>query len=522
MRYQVEWRRWGSSMRGLDRETVDLVVAARDGDRRAAEDLVARHLPLLYNIVGRALGDHADVDDVVQETVLRLFRDLPDLRSPASFRPWLVSIAMHQISERMRLWHQQRDRTGALSEAEELPDPSSDFADVTILQLNLSGQRRQVAEAGPWLDPDDRELLSLWWMEIAGEIERADIVAALGISAPHTRVRIQRMRQQLELSRYLVAALQAEPRCPGLDAVASGWDGRPSPRWRKRFARHLRECDVCAAVRPGFVPVERLLAGIALVPVPASLAASVTGGSLVTGAAAGSGAVLGAGTIGWFGQLAGMKIAAAVIAASTAAGGLYLAMPESKPPERIAAPPPPATEATTAPERTAAPERRPSPSAAAQPTARFSTATPAPSSTGPVALGAVVIRPAKDAGRSVAQRDGKVLLVPTGSVGAADTTFTLVPGLADATCYSLRFADGRYVRHSSFRLALYTDSDPLLKVDATFCLQPGAGGDGVRLQSFNYRDRYVRHRGDEIWLDPDEKDNPNFQAESSFLVTPRR
>jgi hypothetical protein len=94
-----------------------------------------------------------------------------------------------------------------------------------------------------------------------------------------------------------------------------------------------------------------------------------------------------------------------------------------------------------------------------------------------------------------------------------------VPGLADATCYSLRLADGRYIRHSSFRLVLATDTDPLFRVDATYCARPGAGG--VRLQSFNYRDRYVRHRGDDIWLDPGES-NANFLAESSFLVSPRR
>lgn len=510
-------------MRGLDRETVDLVLAARDGDRQAAEDLVARHLPLLYNIVGRALGGHADVDDVVQETVLRVFRDLPDLRSPASFRPWLVSIAMHQISERMRFWQQQRDRTGALSEAAEMPDPAADFAEVTILQLNLSGQRRQVAEAGQWLDPDDRELLSLWWMEIAGEIDRADIVTALQISAPHARVRIQRMRQQLELSRYLVAALQAEPRCPELDAVAGGWDGRPSPRWRKRFARHIRDCEVCAAVRPGFVPIERLLSGLALVPVPASLAASVAGGALIggtaTGAASGSGAALGAGAIGWLGQLAGAKVAAALVAGATAAGGLYLALPGPDSPSPIAAPPA-ATEVATTPARPAVPELRPAPSATAQPTARFSTPAPAPSGTGVLAPGPVLIRPASDPSRSVAQRDGKLLLAPAASVGVNDTTFTLVAGLADATCYSLRFADGRYVRHSSFRLVLGTDSDPLFRKDATFCARPGAAGDHTRLQSFNYRDRFVHHRGDEIWLDPDENTGA-FLADSTFVITRR-
>ena len=506
-----------------DRETVDLVLAARDGDPRAAEDLVAAHLPLLYNIVGRALGGHADVDDVVQETVLRLLRDLPNLRSPGSFRPWVVSIAMHQISERMRLWQQQRDRTGALSEAVELPDPAAEFTDLTILELNLSGQRRQVAQAGEWLDPDDRELLSLWWLEVAGELDRADIGAALRVSAPHARVRIQRMRRQLELSRHVVAALEAEPRCAELDSVAGGWDGRPSPRWRKRFARHLRGCDVCARLRPGFVPIERLLAGLSLVPVPASLAASVAGGTLAGGLAGGSGASVGAGVAGWIGQLAGAKVAAAVVTATTAAaaGGLYLTLPEADPRTQVAAPPPATAQATT-PTRPAAPAPRPTRSAAAQPTARYSTAAPpAPSSTGLLPLGPVEFRPVNGAGRSVVQRDGKLTLAPTGAAGVDDRTFTLVAGIVDATCYSLRFADGRHVRHSSFRLVLATDSDPLFRVDATFCARPAEDGEGIRLESFNYRGRFVRHRGDEIWLDPDE-DNGTFRTESTFLVEPRR
>ncbi|MEV4622238.1 sigma factor [Asanoa sp. NPDC049573] len=68
-----------------------LVVAARDGDPRAVDRLVAEYLPLVYNVVGRALDGHADVDDVVQETMLRCVTGLRGLRDPASFRAWLVA-----------------------------------------------------------------------------------------------------------------------------------------------------------------------------------------------------------------------------------------------------------------------------------------------------------------------------------------------------------------------------------------------------------------------------------------------
>ncbi|NEE18040.1 RNA polymerase, partial [Streptomyces sp. SID7499] len=55
-------------MNGVD--STALVIAARQGDRAAGERLAAQYLPLVYNVVGRALNGHPDVDDVVQETML--------------------------------------------------------------------------------------------------------------------------------------------------------------------------------------------------------------------------------------------------------------------------------------------------------------------------------------------------------------------------------------------------------------------------------------------------------------------
>jgi DNA-directed RNA polymerase specialized sigma24 family protein len=49
----------------------ETVLAAQRGDREALDSLVAAYLPLVYNVVGRAMNGHSDVDDVVQETMLR-------------------------------------------------------------------------------------------------------------------------------------------------------------------------------------------------------------------------------------------------------------------------------------------------------------------------------------------------------------------------------------------------------------------------------------------------------------------
>lgn len=248
-----------------------VIAAAQAGDGQARDQLVTASMPLVYNIVGRALHGHADVDDVAQETMLRALGSLGDLRDPGSFRSWLVAITMNQIRAHWRQ-DQAAPVAGGLDDAYDVPDPRADFVGLTIVRLGLSGQRREVAEATRWLDEGDRALLSLWWLEAAGELTRAEVAAAMELTPQHTAVRVQRMKSQLEASRVVVRALSSTPRCVLLDTVTEQWDGVPSALWRKRIARHARECTVCSSLSSGLVPADRLLVGLALVPLAAALA----------------------------------------------------------------------------------------------------------------------------------------------------------------------------------------------------------------------------------------------------------
>ncbi|WP_459181630.1 glycoside hydrolase family 43 protein [Streptomyces sp.] len=97
-------------------------------------------------------------------------------------------------------------------------------------------------------------------------------------------------------------------------------------------------------------------------------------------------------------------------------------------------------------------------------------------------------------------------------------TFTTVPGLADANCYSLRASDGRYLRHYSFRVRLdANDGTGVFAQDATFCARTGTASGSVRLESYNFPGRYIRHRAYELWVDPYE-DSDLFRADSSFTA----
>ncbi|MGW7508962.1 sigma-70 family RNA polymerase sigma factor [Streptomyces massasporeus] len=324
-----------------------VITAAQAGDRRALDELVEGWLPLVYNIVGRALNGHADVDDVVQETMLRAVGNLGSLRDPDSFRSWLVAIAMRQIRDRAR-----RRTPDRLEEA-----AASDFAELTVLRLQLEGQRREVAEAVRWLDDEDRHLLSLWWLEVAGELTRRELAAAVGITRQHAAVRVQRMKERLETSRGIVRALDGA--CPDLREVTGRWNGRPDSVWRKRLARHLRGCGYCGGTRESVVPAERLLVGIALVPLPVGFTLSLALGGKTAAAAT---------SAGWSAKLLGAltKPAVAMTAGATiVAGGAYVVtQPPDAPPPRPAVTP--TATAGSAPPRTSAP---PAPTPKSSPTA---------------------------------------------------------------------------------------------------------------------------------------------------------
>jgi len=273
---------------------VATVRAAQRGDQAALRDLLAETLPLVYNIVGFALRAHADVDDAVQETMVRAVRGLGDLRDPAAFRSWIVAVAIRQVHDHQHARRVVQDRTMPLDEAVTVADPSAEFADLTALRLDLTGQRREVAEAAGWLDAENRELLGLWWLSEHGRLDRAELAAAIGVPQNQAAVRIQRLKQQLSATRVVVRALRAPERCRGLLDLTSRWDGHRNALWRKRFVGHTRDCEICDARSHDLVPVEKLLAGLPMAAVPTALAAAVFREAMAVGVGSGAAGTSGA------------------------------------------------------------------------------------------------------------------------------------------------------------------------------------------------------------------------------------
>ena len=102
-----------------------LLERARHGDRDAFASIVNRYQDDLYTMALRLLANPADAADVVQETFLRAYVRLPELRG-ATVRAWLFRVAVncsHDVQRRT-----VRRPAEPLEDAEgniiDLPDPA--------------------------------------------------------------------------------------------------------------------------------------------------------------------------------------------------------------------------------------------------------------------------------------------------------------------------------------------------------------------------------------------------------------
>lgn len=262
----------------------ELVSAAARGDRAALERVAEACLPLVYTVVGRAAESDLDVDDIVQETMIRVTTQLADVRRPQRARAWVVSVALRQVAEARRAAGVRRVRTAGgggvtADELAVLAGPARiaepDFVNLWMLRDSVDLERRHVARAARWLDPGLRAVLAAWTLEVGGELTRGQVADSLGLSASHAAVRVRRMKKQLDCARRIERALAAQPHCVELAAVARDWDGVRVPLWRKRLDRHVRECEQCSATCRRLVPLDRLLAGLPLAIVPGMAAPRV-------------------------------------------------------------------------------------------------------------------------------------------------------------------------------------------------------------------------------------------------------
>lgn len=113
-----------------------LLERARTGDSEAREQLVRRYLPDVFRAAVRVLGDRDLAEDAAQDAFVNALNGLSRFRGEASFRTWLLRIAINAARSVGRRNGRRREVSLLLADNEpsSRPDPARHAVNVTEVE----------------------------------------------------------------------------------------------------------------------------------------------------------------------------------------------------------------------------------------------------------------------------------------------------------------------------------------------------------------------------------------------------
>jgi RNA polymerase sigma-70 factor (ECF subfamily) len=121
----------------MEENDLELVEQVCAGDTDAFRELVERHSRRLFKVAYRLTGSEANADDVVQETLLRAFRNIHRFDARSQVGTWLYRIAVNCSMDLMR---KESRRTARETSEEKVELASLETSDPRPDRLAESGE----------------------------------------------------------------------------------------------------------------------------------------------------------------------------------------------------------------------------------------------------------------------------------------------------------------------------------------------------------------------------------------------
>ncbi|MEM9172472.1 MAG: RNA polymerase sigma factor [Pseudomonadota bacterium] len=161
--------------------------AARQRKRRATAALCHQFAPPVYTLACRMLGDRTAAEDITQDTLERMLRDIGQFRGEASFATWVRSIAVSRCLMHQRAaWQQRRVEIDDLDQWQ--ASSSSDQAP-SLVGDALIGALEKLSDCAR----------SVVWLHDVEGYSHAEIAALSGRSVSFSKSCLSRARQALRV-----------------------------------------------------------------------------------------------------------------------------------------------------------------------------------------------------------------------------------------------------------------------------------------------------------------------------------
>jgi RNA polymerase sigma-70 factor (ECF subfamily) len=170
-----------------------------NGEKHLFHDLIRPCERSIYFLLLSLLKNEAEVEDVAQETAIKVFQNLHLFRGDAQFRTWVLSIARNEGLGRLRkLGNRREDSLDA-----ETDEQSGDYTPAILTSWReVPAEALERKELGELLRKAVEGLPAIYRnVVLLRDIEEMDVrqtAEALGISEAAVKVRLHRARALLQ------------------------------------------------------------------------------------------------------------------------------------------------------------------------------------------------------------------------------------------------------------------------------------------------------------------------------------
>jgi RNA polymerase sigma-70 factor, ECF subfamily len=182
-------RRQGSHTGALMNGSEDLVARARAGDQEAFRLLFVRFSRPVFQFIYQLVSQRDLADELTQETFVRAYRNLNQLRNDSRFSTWLFGIGHNVVREFLRSRQRQTE-----SLSEEI-NQSEDVRSISPVEGVLEKELNLAIEKA--LQELDEERRAIFVLKVFQQRSYQEIVEITGFSVAKIKTELHRARLKL-------------------------------------------------------------------------------------------------------------------------------------------------------------------------------------------------------------------------------------------------------------------------------------------------------------------------------------
>ena len=128
----------------------ELIEQAKNGDNDAFNNLIMLYKRELYLIAKSKLNNDDDIADCIQETILKSYKNIKQLKNSKVFKSWLIKILINECN---RLYNKKEENIVSIEE--------NNFEDI-ISQTNINDLKFENIISG--LSDEEKLILTLFYV----------------------------------------------------------------------------------------------------------------------------------------------------------------------------------------------------------------------------------------------------------------------------------------------------------------------------------------------------------------------